>query len=128
MQLRRFKESSFFVEGINLLTTVILKKNVSKLLAQFIASNFKAKKRDNVFFNFLKQSLSLLFTSQITKIKSVKIIVKGRFNGSRRTRKKEIFIGNSMPLMTLDSNIDYSEATSYGPNGTFGIKVWVNEN
>jgi len=127
MQLRRYKESRFFAEGINLLIIAVLKKNVSKLLAQFIASHFKSKKKDNVFFKFLKQMLSLLFTNQISKIKSVKILIKGRFNGSRRTRKKLIFIGNNMPLMTLNSNINYSEATAYGPNGTFGVKVWVDE-
>ena len=40
---------------------------------------------------------------------------------------KKIFIGKHMPLMSFNSNINYSKSTAYGPNGTFGIKVWVNE-
>ena len=127
IQLRRFKDFKFFNEGINLIFFAVTKKNSSELLAQFIALQFKLKKKHNIFFQFLEQILSLLFRNKISKVKSIKIQIKGRLNKSTRSKKKIISIGNCMPLMTLNSNINYSEATSYGPNGTFGIKVWIYE-
>ena len=49
--------------------------------------------------------------------------IKGRINGSKRSKKRSILIGKQMPLMFLDSNIEYSKSTTYGPHGTFGVKV-----
>lgn len=126
-QLRRFKDSKFVNESINLLILIVTKRKTAKLLSSYIALQFKQKKNHNVFFNFLKQLLSLLFVNNILKVKGIKIVIQGRFNRAPRSRKKVIFIGKRMPLMTLNSNMQYSKSTSYTLNGTFGVKVWINE-
>lgn len=88
VQLRRFQTSKFFLEGLNLLFFAILKKDSSQLIADFVASYLKSKKNHNIFFRFLNQVFLLLLTNQISKIKSVKILIKGRFNKASRSKKK----------------------------------------
>ena len=68
-----------------------------------------------------------MLTNKLVKAKGVKIMIKGRFNGKRRSSKKTITINKHMPLMTLNSKIDSAQSTAYGPNGTFGVKLWINE-
>ena len=60
-------------------------------------------------------------------VNGVKIVIKGRFNGAPRARSKIIQVGN-IPLQSFKAKIDYSQTTSYTPNGTFGVKVWICEN
>jgi ribosomal protein S3 len=79
------------------------------------------------FLKFLKKALSLMLTSKSSKATSVKVLIKGRFNGKRRSSKKMITINKNMPLMTLKSKIDSSQSVAYGSNGTFGVKLWINE-
>ena len=68
-----------------------------------------------------------MLTNKLVKATSVKIIIKGRFNGNSRAKKKMITINKHMPLMTIKSKIDFAQSTAYGPNGTFGVKLWINE-
>jgi ribosomal protein S3 len=53
--------------------------------------------------------------------------VKGRLNGRPRARSRVIKIAKNISVLTMDFNINYSEATAFTPNGTFGIKVWIHE-
>ncbi len=56
--------------------------------------------------------------------KGVKIICSGRLAGSEMSRKETQKLG-SIPLHTLDANVDYSVATSRTTYGAIGIKVWI---
>jgi small subunit ribosomal protein S3 len=56
--------------------------------------------------------------------KGVKIICAGRLAGSEMARKETQKLG-SIPLHTLDANVDYAEATAKTTYGTIGIKVWI---
>ena len=56
--------------------------------------------------------------------KGVKIICSGRLAGSEMARKETQKLG-SIPLHTLDANVDYSTATSRTTYGAIGIKVWI---
>ncbi|MHC4587361.1 MAG: 30S ribosomal protein S3 [Planctomycetota bacterium] len=56
--------------------------------------------------------------------KGVKIICAGRLGGSEMSRKETQKLG-SIPLHTLDANVDYSVATSRTTYGAIGIKVWI---
>ena len=127
IQLRQFKKSKFFKEGVNIILLSIIKRESSQLLANFIANQLKLVKRHGFFLKFVQKTLSLMLTSKLVKATGVKIIIKGRFNGQRRARKKTIIINKHMPLMTLKSKIDSAQSTAYGPNGTFGVKLWINE-
>nr|QYJ09267.1 ribosomal protein S3 [Pleurosigma sp. mgcode 4] len=127
IQLRQFNKSKFFKEGINIIFLSLIKKDSSQLLANFIANQLKLVKRHGFFLKFLKKALSLMLVSKLSKTTGIKIVIKGRFNGKRRSSKKIITINKNMPLMTLKSNIDSAQSTAYGSNGTFGIKLWMNE-
>ena len=125
--LRRYKLNKFFNQGINSILATTNNKNSSKILANFIASQLKILNFHNLLIRFIKNTLLLLNRkSFLSKITSIKIIIKGRFNGNPRAKKKLIKINNLPPLQTKKSKIDYFENTAYTINsGTFGIKVWV---
>jgi small subunit ribosomal protein S3 len=56
--------------------------------------------------------------------KGVKIICSGRLAGSEMARKETQKLG-SIPLHTLDANVDYATATSRTTYGAVGVKVWI---
>lgn len=128
-QLRQFKKSNFFKEGVNTILLSVLKKESSQLLANFLANQLKLVKKHNFFLKFIKKALSLLLTDKLLKKnKSIKILIKGRFNGKSRSSKKLIIINKKMPLMSIKSQINTEQAVAYSSNGTFGVKLWINEN
>lgn len=127
VQLRKYRNNKFFQEGIKILFTCATNKKSSKLLAQFIAIQLKNLKQHNFFLRFIKDALSLFKKNIFSRFKGIKIKVKGRLNGRPRARNRVIKIANSLPVLTLNSNINYSEATAFTPNGTFGVKVWIHE-
>jgi small subunit ribosomal protein S3 len=56
--------------------------------------------------------------------KGVKIMCSGRLAGSEMARTETQKLG-SIPLHTLDANVDYAVATSKTTYGTIGVKVWI---
>jgi small subunit ribosomal protein S3 len=56
--------------------------------------------------------------------KGVKIICSGRLGGAEMARRETQMLG-SIPLHTLDANVDYFVATSKTTYGTIGVKVWI---
>jgi small subunit ribosomal protein S3 len=56
--------------------------------------------------------------------KGAKIICAGRLAGAEMARKETQKLG-SIPLHTLDANVDYAVATSRTTYGTIGVKVWI---
>ena len=56
--------------------------------------------------------------------KGVKIICSGRLAGSEMARRETQKLG-SIPLHTLDADVDYAIATSRTTYGAIGIKVWI---
>jgi small subunit ribosomal protein S3 len=56
--------------------------------------------------------------------KGVKIICAGRLAGSEMARRETQKLG-SIPLHTLEANVDYALATSRTTYGTIGVKVWI---
>ena len=56
--------------------------------------------------------------------KGVKIICSGRLAGSEMARKETQKLG-SIPLHTLDADVDYAVGTSRTTYGTIGVKVWI---
>ncbi len=55
----------------------------------------------------------------------IKVQCAGRLGGSEIARK-EWHLEGSMPLHTIDANIDYSQETAVTKSGTIGVKVWIN--
>jgi small subunit ribosomal protein S3 len=56
--------------------------------------------------------------------KGVKITCGGRLAGSEIARKESQKMG-SIPLHTLDANVDYATATARTTYGAIGVKVWI---
>jgi ribosomal protein S3 len=119
-----FKSLQFFLKkNYNIFLTLkqLKKQNSASLLAEFIATEMQKLKKHNFFLRFVKSTLAIF------RSKNIKIKIKGRFNGAPRAKHKIIKIKNGVPALTLNSNIDYAEKTSYTQNGTFGVKVWIHD-
>lgn len=56
--------------------------------------------------------------------KGAKIQLSGRLGGAEMSRKEEIRLG-SIPLQTLQANVDYGFSESLTTYGIIGIKVWI---
>jgi len=56
--------------------------------------------------------------------KGVKIMCSGRLGGAEIARSESQKIG-SIPLHTLDANVDYAKSTARTTYGAIGIKVWI---
>jgi small subunit ribosomal protein S3 len=56
--------------------------------------------------------------------KGVKIMCAGRLAGSEMARQETQKLG-SIPLHTIDANVDYARATGRTTYGAIGVKVWI---
>ncbi|UCD76324.1 MAG: 30S ribosomal protein S3 [Phycisphaerales bacterium] len=90
----------------------------AKLIGEAIAEQMK--KRTN-FRRLLKQRCE---GAMQNGAKGVKIQVAGRLGGAEMSRKFETRLG-SIPLSTLQANVDYACVPSHTTYGTIGVKVWV---
>jgi ribosomal protein S3 len=103
---------------------VVNQEDSAKLLGTFIAEYLKTTRRHNSFFGSLSKSLNLALKQPKSKIKGIKILIKGRLNNAARSKNQYIKIG-TIPLITKSRTVDYSESTAFTPNGTIGIKIWI---
>lgn len=126
IKLKKFKQNEFFKEGINILFLTTTETQMANLLSKFISINLsKLKKKHNFFLKFITTTLKMFESSSFSNIKGIKIKISGRLNGRPRARHKFITIGSGVPIITLNSQLDYAESTAYTPNGTLGVKVWI---
>lgn len=126
IKFKKYNRNEFFKEGINIIFALTSHQNSANLLANYIATTLKKLKRHNFFLRFLKTSLTTFCSKKfLTAIKGIKIKIKGRLNGASRARYKKISVGKYMPVLSINSKINYSEATSFTSNGTIGVKVWI---
>ena len=128
IKLRKFQQTKFFKNGIFLLYICIKNSSSSQLLANYIKFYLKKLKKHNFFLAFLKNVLNLFIHKNFSKLKQIKIKIKGRLNGAPRAKNRVIELGKKkIPILTINNKIDYFESTSYTANGTLGIKVWTNK-
>jgi ribosomal protein S3 len=121
----RYRQQEFFTNGINILYTCSQLQNSATLLAEFIAKELPNLKRHNFFLKFVKDCLKTFKSSKSSTLKGVKIKIKGRINKRPRAKHKTLKIGKEISLLSIKSNIDYSEKVAFTPNGTLGVKVWT---
>nr|WAK85024.1 ribosomal protein S3 [Amicula sp. isolate GU52X-4 cfCalB7] len=122
VKLRKYKQNTFFKENINIFFKALRQKNPTKLLSKFLAIELGKLKKHNLFLYFVKTTIKNL--KLFSKLKGIKIKIKGRLNGVPRAKYKIIQTGN-IPILTLAANIDYSETIAYTANGTIGVKIWA---
>jgi len=90
----------------------------ARLVAEGIAAQLK---RRASFRRTMKQRAEA--TMQATA-KGVKIMISGRLGGAEMRRSEHVIMG-SIPLHTLEADVDYGFATSFTNYGTIGVKVWI---
>jgi len=90
----------------------------ARLVAESIAEQLK--RRGN-FRRILKQRAEATMQAGA---KGVKIIVSGRLGGREIARSEAKILG-SIPLHTLEADVDYGFAPSFTTYGTIGVKVWI---
>lgn len=56
--------------------------------------------------------------------KGVKILIAGRLGGAEMSRTLTVSLG-SIPLQTLQANVEYGFAQSFTKSGVIGVKVWI---
>lgn len=88
------------------------------LLAEGIAEQLK---RRASFRRTIKQRAE---TTMQAGAKGVKIVLSGRLGGAEMRRSEKQIMG-SIPLHTLEADVDYGVATSFTTYGTIGVKVWI---
>ena len=90
----------------------------AKLVAEGIAEQLK---RRASFRRTIKQRAE---GSMQAGAKGVKVIVSGRLGGAEMSRTESVVMG-SVPLHTLEADVDYGFAPSFTTYGTIGVKVWI---
>lgn len=128
-QLLLFKKEIYFEPGISLFCLMNVTKKSSLLVAKFIARFFKIFHKSKKILKFLLfLSKFVANTDNIrfknSKIKGLKIQIKGRTGGVPRSRK-HIFEKGCIPLQTISSTVNYSLVHIHTIYGAFGLKVWV---
>lgn len=123
IKLRKYKEEKFYREGVEMLLTCSIIRKPAALLAQFLAIKLKTLKKHNFFLKFIKEGLKLFSTTILSKTKRIKIKIKGRLNARPKAKSRVLKVGKDVAVLTICSDIDYSEKTAFTSNGTLGIKV-----
>lgn len=85
------------------------------------------KKNHGRYFRFVNDLLTTLIRikvpSDCKELVGMKFIISGKLKGKLRAKSYLIERG-SVPIQTLNKNIDFSKKTVYTRYGTFGIKLW----
>jgi len=90
----------------------------AKLVAEGIAEQLK---RRASFRRTLKQRAE---GAMQAGAKGIKIQVSGRLGGAEMSRTEQQILG-SIPLHTLEADVDYAFTPCYTTYGTIGVKVWL---
>ena len=104
---------------VNVNVTEIKEPSIdARLVAEGIAEQLKKRAS---FRRTMKQSCENAIQAGA---RGIKIICSGRLGGAEMARKETQKIG-SIPMQTLDANVDYAGATAFTTYGAVGIKVWI---
>jgi len=90
----------------------------AQLVAEGVAEQLKKRAS---FRRVLKMRMD---TTMQAGAKGIKIQVSGRLGGAEIARQEKAGMG-SVPLTTLQANVNYGYAIAYTTFGTIGVKVWI---
>ncbi len=91
----------------------------AKLVAESISEQLK---RRASFRRTMKQRAE---TAMQAGAKGVKIILSGRLGGADMSRTESVVMG-SVPLHTLEADVDYGYTPCFTTYGAIGVKVYIN--
>jgi small subunit ribosomal protein S3 len=120
-EVDRLTEELQYMTGRKVSISIIEIKNPD-LEAQLIAEGIaeQLKKRAS-FRRIVKMRAEAAMQSGA---KGARILLAGRLGGAEMSRRLDTRLG-SMPLSSLQANIDYGFAESFTTYGSIGVKVWV---
>lgn len=124
--LGRFRRFRFFSNMVYLVN-VLIRVRSANLFAQGLRIELERlesrRKNRDVWrlVGFIKRLLELFKRDSVL---GMRVYLKGRFNGRKRTRLVKIASG-AMPYNTIKAKIDYACSKAVTKNGSYGIKVWV---
>lgn len=87
---------------------------------------FLIKKKHNSFLFFIKTLFQLLIKTKTYSLLGLKFLVSGKISGKTRSSSHKILVG-SVPLQSLNKNIQMAKSHVYTIYGVFGFKLWVCE-
>ena len=124
-RFRRFKFSLNILSVFN----ILIRSRCAFFLAKTMANELTIvnfKKRDPKIWKFIRFSRQLVeyIRNQETALHGIRIHLKGRFKGMRRSKLKR-YLEGAVPFNTIRAHIDYSAQKSITVNGSFGLHVWV---
>src|SRR3984957_17585097 len=90
----------------------------AQLVGEGIAEQLKKRAS---FRRVLKQKMEATMQAGA---KGIKICVSGRLGGAEIARQEKAVTG-SVPLTTLQADVNYGYAIAYTTYGTIGVKVWI---
>ena len=92
------------------------------LSAQLVAEEIAAQlKKRASFRRVLQQRMEATMGAGA---KGIRVSVSGRLGGAEIARQEKSTLG-SVPLTTLQANVDYGYAIAFTTYGTIGVKTWV---
>ncbi len=119
---RRF---NLFIDFMKIVVLLALKKiNVITFLI-VLSQIFKVllKKKHTQFIYFLKEIFNFILTNT-KEIKGLKFILSGKIKGKTQASFTKIIVG-SVPIQSINANIDFNKIHVYTLYGVFGFKLWV---
>jgi hypothetical protein len=96
----------------------------ANLFSRVFAHFFKRTSEHQRFLDFTDQLFSFLYNLEISQFQGLRLEIKGRLNGSDRTKVRVISQG-SLPLQTLGNiELSYGFCNSVTPYGDCGIRIF----
>ncbi len=90
----------------------------AQLVAEAVAEQLKKRAS---FRRVLKMRME---STMQAGAKGIKIQVSGRLGGAEIARQEKVTVG-SVPLTTLQADVNYGYAIAFTTYGTIGVKVWI---
>lgn len=127
---RRF---NFFIDFLKLTSLFYQNKINTQSFILILGQLFRVlpKRKHNRFLFFLKLLFQALIEKNSTSLNcsgssivGIKFIVNGKLQGKTRATSGCIQVG-SVPIQTIDKNIDFAKTHVYTLYGAFGFQMWV---
>ena len=120
-EVERITEELQYMTGRKVSISIIEIKNPD-MEAQLVAEGVAEQLRKRVAFRrAMKMKADAVMQAGA---KGVWIVMAGRLGGAEMSRTAEVRQG-SLPLSTLQANIDYGFAEAFMSYGSIGVKVWI---
>lgn len=124
--LRRFYKKQFFKGIVNSILITIRLTSCASFFTNLVSKELLLIKKHTVLLFFIKQALNLFTKTSFSKIKGLKLFLKGKLTKSGRASQNKLSFG-IVPTQILLSKLIYTQKTLFLKNGTISLKTWVNE-